>query len=213
MYSARADSRGLAPGVRLQVAFIAVRGSPVFLATRFQKVMRAALTGFFTVLGLFLTYLFMVSAAGRVPTGASLTVQMLAPFQNLDSMSLLCLQGAFVAFLMAMFFKLSTRTWRENPEETWSHLLETAFGVNVLFIGGILIVFLAYGCGWVSVDNLTTGTLGALLGVALLEAALGVVLAVLLAFRTKSRTLYFSALSAHLAELSLLGIILFMGFS
>ena len=108
---------------------------------------------------------------------------------------------------------MSTRTWRDKPEETWSHLLETAFAVNILFIGGILVVFLAYGYGWVSFDNLTTGTLGALLGVALLEAALGMVLAILLAFKNTSKKRYYPALSAHMVELGFLGIISFMGFS
>ena len=72
-------------------------------------------------------------------------------------------------------------------------------------------MFVAYASGWVVTDDLTTVTLGAFLGVATLEALIGIALAVVLARRSRSRKLYFSILSAHLVEVSLLGAILFSG--
>ncbi len=175
--------------------------------------MRVLLTIFFTVLGVFLTYFFMVSAAGRVPGDASLTVKLAAPFKELDSMALLCLEAAFASYLMAAFFKLSTKTRSTNPLVLRSRVLEVAFMINILLIAGILAVFAAYASGWVLIDDMTTVTLGALLGVAVLEALVGMALAILLASRSRARGFYYSVLSAHLMEVSLLGAILFVGIS
>jgi hypothetical protein len=175
--------------------------------------MRVLLTIFFTVLGVFLTYLFMVSAAGRVPSDASLAVKLASPFKELDSMSLLCLEAAFASYLFAGFFKLSAKTSSTSPLVIRSHVLEVAFMINVLLIAGILAVFAAYASGWVLIDDMTTITLGALLGVAVLEALVGIALAVILASRSRARKFYYSVLSVHLMEVSLLGAILFVGFS
>ena len=173
--------------------------------------MRVLLSIFFTVLGVFLTYLFLVSAAGRVPSDAALTVKLATPFKEFDSMALLCLESAFASYLMAAFFKLSAKTCRGNPLDIRNRVLEVAFMINVLLVAGILAVFAAYALGWVLIDDMTTVTLGALFCVALLEALVGIALAVLLARRSRSRKLYFSILSAHLVEVSLLGAILFVG--
>lgn len=175
--------------------------------------MRVLLTIFFTVLGVFLTYFFMVSAAGRVPSDAALAVKLAAPFKELDSMSLLCLEAAFASYLMAAFFKLSTKTHSTHPQHIRSRIYEIAFVTNVLLVAGVLAVFAAFASGWVLVDDMTTITLGALLGVALLEALIGIALAIVLATRSRSRKLYYSVLSAHLAEVGLLGAILFIGIS
>ena len=173
--------------------------------------MRVLLTIFFTALGVFLTYLFMVGAAGRVPNDAALTVKLMAPFTELDSMALLCLESAFASYLMAAFFKLSAKTRSSKARDIRNRVLEAAFMINVLLVAGILAVFVAYASGWVLIDDMTTVTLGALLGVALLEALVGITLAVLLARRSRSRKLYLSILSAHLVEVTLLGAILFVG--
>ncbi len=173
--------------------------------------MRVLLTIFFTALGVFLTYLFMVGAAGRVPNDAALTVKLMAPFTKLDSMALLCLESAFASYLMAAFFKLSANSRSNNARDIRNRVLEAAFIINVLLVAGILASFVAFAMGWVLIDDMTTVTLGALLAVALLEAIVGIALAVLLARRSRSRKLYFSILSAHLVEVSLLGAILFVG--
>ena len=175
--------------------------------------MRVLLTIFFTLSGVFLTYLFMVGAAGRVPSDASLTVKLAAPFKELDSMSVLCLVGAFAAYLMAAFFKLSGKTRSTSPQVIRNHALEVAFLINVFLIAGILLVFVAYAFGWVLIDDMTTVTLGALLGIALVEALVGITLAVILAPRSRARSFYYSVLSAHLLEVGLLGAILFVGIS
>ncbi len=173
--------------------------------------MRALLTIFFTVLGVFLTYLFMVGAAGKAPGDATLTVKLATPFTQLDSTALLCLESAFASYLMAAFFKLSAKTRSCKAQDIRNRVLEAAFMINVLLVAGILAVFVAYASGWVVTDDLTTVTLGAFLGVATLEALIGIALAVVLARRSRSRKLYFSILSAHLVEVSLLGAILFSG--
>ena len=173
--------------------------------------MRALLTIFFTVLGVFLTYLFMVGAAGRVPSDATLTVKLAAPFTQLDSTALLCLESAFASFLMAAFFKLSAKTRSSKSQDIRNRVLEAAFVINVLLVAGILAAFVAYASGCVVIDDLTTVTLGAFLGAAILETLIGIGLAVVLARKSRSRKLYFSILSAHLAEVSLLGAILFSG--
>lgn len=176
--------------------------------------MRVLLIGFFTVLGVFLTYLFMVSAAGRVPGDASLSVKLAAPFQEVDSMSLLCIEAGFASYLLAAFFRFSVSPRPAgSPLLIRNRVLEVAFVVNVILVGAILAAFVAYPCGWVVNDDMTRITLGALLGIALLEVFVGIVLAVVLALRSRSRKLYYSVLSAHLAEVSLLGALLFVGIS
>ena len=173
--------------------------------------MRVLLTILFTVLGVFLTYVFMVSAAGRVPNDAALTVRLAAPFTELDSMAVLCLESACASYLIAAFFKLSVKTRSNNSRDIRNRVLEAAFLINVLLVAGILAVFAAYGSGWVLTDDMTTVTLGALFAVAVLEALVGIALAAVLARRSRSRKLYFSILSAHLVQVSLLGAMLFAG--
>ena len=110
--------------------------------------------------------------------------------------------------MVAIFFSASSRFAAISDGRACSKfLLETAFALNAVLIGGVILIFAAYGMGWIPHASLSPETLGALTAMALLEVTFGLALAawLLIAFREKSRRLYFSVLTVHIVEVGILG--------
>ena len=173
--------------------------------------MRVTWSGFFTGLGILLTYLF---ATGAPHGDTSLFESAFEPFQRLSSKSVTCVLLAFAAFVVALFFSACSRHGAVSHGRTYSKsLLETAFTLNAALIAGVLLVFVAYGLGWIPHNALNAETLGALTMMALLALTFGFVVAgwLFIGFREKSHGLYFSVLAIHVVEVSVFGSVFLTG--
>ena len=177
--------------------------------------MRVFLSTFFFVVAITCCYLFATGATyppwewGRT----EFLERVLAPFQVFSFVSGLLVLTAVVAFLLSLLcFECEGKTVADQcSRRSWGVALEIAFLLNVLIVGGVLTLLWFLAQSGASGPPAGTHTLGSLFTAGLLEVVLGTFLAAVLFFLGKSRALYYSILTAHVAELILLGAIFLMG--
>jgi hypothetical protein len=177
--------------------------------------MRVLLSTFFFVVAIACCYLF-ATGAKNPPwewSQADFLERVLAPFQVFSLFSGLLVLTAVIAFLLSLLCFECKGKNIANPSSrrSWGVALEIAFLLNVFLVAAVL------GLLWLLVKPDSPGTpaametMGSLFAAVLLEVVLGTILAVVLFFLGKFRALYYSTLTAHIAELIVLGTIFLSG--
>jgi hypothetical protein len=126
---------------------------------------------------------------------------------------LLCVLGVLTASLPALGKGRHAVRVKPTPSTgTWGRALEIAFLLDVILVGGLLAFLWVLSTSTISADDaFQVQTVGSLFAALLLEAALGSLMAVMLLFVEKTRALYCSTLTLHVAEVAILVLIYVTG--
>jgi hypothetical protein len=125
----------------------------------------------------------------------------------------LIISAAAILFLAYALLPNGGRSASFLPRGSWSHTLQLAFSGSAALLASFLLAMVFAEMGWAPAAPPSAGALGTLFVVALFQAVVGTVLAIVLLFVRRAGIPYAATLAVHVMASATLGVLVFLGSS
>jgi cellobiose-specific phosphotransferase system component IIC len=161
-------------------------------------------------LGLLLSGFYPETAARYVPATDAALEALKSP-----ALTALAATLAGASLLFLGYALVSAGSWGLGaPKEgSWAGTFQLAFSASVTLVALFIVGMVLVAGGWVPVQPTDGATLGPVFAIALLQAAVGTLLAVVLLCMSRSNFHYGATLTLHLVESALIGVVFYLGTS